>query len=1089
MFHQEREGYFIYTHFGKITQKTEKLNYQKYYNDEILKCKSNLMVIPFIYYSDKDDSHLTMLVIEKVENGPGKEPRINVDHFDSSHYTTYKNVKFKSNGENPAKFLIETLFTISSGDYEFNGPEDVCSDIQNHVFLEGSKYEGSCSMLAALYGFKRLLEPQKTKKQIENEMFAFFNSKETSEQAMIKLIETFQSLVNLNFEKNNNGEYDFKVGDRKFQKPFSKMINDETQQQRQAETEAEAEKQRQAEAEQQKLAEIEAEQQRQAEAEQQRLAEIDAEQKKQAEAEKQKQAEIEAEEQRQAEIEAEQQRQAEIEAEQQRQAEIEAEQQRQAEIEAEQQRQAEIEAEQKKQAEIEAEKQRQAEIEAEQQRQAEIEAEQQRQATEAEQKKQAEIEAEQQRQAEIEAEQQRQAEIEAEQKAAEQSKIKTPEELEAEKETLAKVCENNLLQKNENITEEEANRICRILNNLSIVPPNRDNIKQMFEDVLDLWFMDSSILEEIFKKIKSKDLCFLHKISFKVDSAKYFLFTSTGKDNRKSPDLDFQKYFKDEISRCESNLMVIPFHYYMNENPGHLTMLVIERVEKGPGEKTIIKVDHFDSSHYSLIINQELKTKQSAVDPVKDLVQNLFIPSSSYDFEFNGPEDVCIDIQNQVFTDESKYQGSCTMFSALYAFKRLLEPEKPKTQIQDEMLAFFNTKDTSEQAMIQLIKTFQSLVQLNFKRKHNGEYDFMVNDRSFFEKISNLVNNATKQQRVDEITQRNRELRRKNILKTLNEKQARIAEGNLIVENYRKQLAEKEKQEMLKIVRNNKTEDPEKLVGNNKTMKKEDPENLARKTARITLKNEKIAEFKKKAELEKEKAEQDRIIKDKEKKENIKMEEEDEKIRKDIKTERNREIRRMIQISRGDNIDSSIVKPLAEAESIVSTENPEVAASAAEIPPKTKESKQETQSRVAEKMKNLSKLTSDEMKLLIPGNEMFAKLKIPKITPDRIYPVKFIKKGTNGINFRFSVLQEKINPVDNVDKIVLNDYYKNSNIDTSKNPHIVMPNNDDSKIEDGKGILYKETKETKGGKTKRKRSTRKKSSKKNNRKTRVKKNV
>lgn len=194
-----------------------------------------------------------------------------------------------------------------------------------------------------------------------------------------------------------------------------------------------------------------------------------------------------------------------------------------------------------------------------------------------------------------------------------------------------------------------------------------------------------------------------------------------------------------------------------------------------------------------------------------------------------------------------------------------------------------------------------------------------------------------------------------------------------------------------------------------------------------------------------------------------------------------------------EDIDSPVVvKPLAKAESILSTASTASTASAAskeEIPLKTKESKEETLSRVAEQMKTLSKLTSDEMKLLIPGNEMFAKLKIPKITPDRIYPVKFIKKGTNGINFQFSVLQEKINPADNVDKIVLNEYYKNSNIDTSKNPHIVMPKNDDSKIEDGKGILYKETKETKGGKTKRKRSTRKKSAKKNNRKTRVKKNV
>ena len=131
-----------------------------------------------------------------------------------------------------------------------------------------------------------------------------------------------------------------------------------------------------------------------------------------------------------------------------------------------------------------------------------------------------------------------------------------------------KLCEEGLRMKNPNITEEDATRICRMLNNLSTVPPNRENIPELFENILDLWFLDNSIFEEIFKKMNTSELCFLHEISFDVRplseyienfSLRYYLKAHLGKETGDIYQLDFTKYFNNQIKPCTSNLIAIPF--------------------------------------------------------------------------------------------------------------------------------------------------------------------------------------------------------------------------------------------------------------------------------------------------------------------------------------------------------------------------------------------------------------------------------------------------------------------------------------------------------------------------------------------------
>ncbi len=300
----------------------------------------------------------------------------------------------------------------------------------------------------------------------------------------------------------------------------------------------------------------------------------------------------------------------------------------------------------------------------------------------------------------------------------------------------AENCVSNIISKNKKITPEQATRVCNALNGIFTENPDRtENVPKIFEKILHLWFNDSSIIEEIFHAINSPDLCFLHKIDYFPDLNKFMLFPHFGKHKFSlsnseikeyyNIDFNFDRYIQTQINGCKSKLLAIPLGF-----PGHATILIIEKMDNDVwgcfdqcgwfAKPRQIIVDHFDPSYISEDYNKE--------NPVEKLIQNLF---KQYAYQINYLGEVCPDIQNIIFADSEKYAGSCTQFSLLYAFKRLLEPQKSREQINTEMEEIFGKDpEKRDEAMANLIRTFQSLVNINFTKNAEGKYFYQVGNRN-----------------------------------------------------------------------------------------------------------------------------------------------------------------------------------------------------------------------------------------------------------------------------------------------------------------------------------------------------------------------
>ena len=308
-------------------------------------------------------------------------------------------------------------------------------------------------------------------------------------------------------------------------------------------------------------------------------------------------------------------------------------------------------------------------------------------------------------------------------------------------------CTGNLIKKNPNISHQNAKTLCATLNNV-LATPNREDIPEKFEVVLHEWFNDNSIIEEIFKTINSKDLCFLHNINYYVEGNRFYITTNLSKANQHGQALNFKKYYEDQIAICQSNLIAVPLTYQF-DSQAHATMIVIEKTDVQPDGKQLIEVEHFDSS---LIETEQMK------QPIERLIKSLFT-EDKFTYKFHYPEEVCsFPIQSFKFEEHDIYAGSCTQFAMWYAFKRLLEPHKTRDQVVFEMDALFENKDSNE-AMIHLIKTFQSLVNIKmtgiewYGDKYDRNYDLQVNNRRFyFESSTNkIARDKWKQQEYEKI--------------------------------------------------------------------------------------------------------------------------------------------------------------------------------------------------------------------------------------------------------------------------------------------------------------------------------------------------
>jgi hypothetical protein len=278
------------------------------------------------------------------------------------------------------------------------------------------------------------------------------------------------------------------------------------------------------------------------------------------------------------------------------------------------------------------------------------------------------------------------------------------------------LCSKNLKAKNPKISLDTARSLCETVNGILKAPDRRD-VPEKFDSFLHKWFLSDSVTEEILKTINSKDLCFLHSVEYSFTEKKFYILKQIGRDNESIEEIDFEKYYKNQIQGCESNLMAIHFTYFWQHNPhGHATTVVIEKGKKRSDGKQLIIVEHFDSSN---IDGEEIK------EPLEYFIKSLFGEDDFY-FEFYHQDKVC-NSGIQGYLLGTPFFGSCTQFALWYGFKRLLEPDRTRNDVVTEMYTLLHNNDP-ETVMINLIKQFQSL--LNIKISENDELDVETNGRN-----------------------------------------------------------------------------------------------------------------------------------------------------------------------------------------------------------------------------------------------------------------------------------------------------------------------------------------------------------------------
>ncbi len=291
-------------------------------------------------------------------------------------------------------------------------------------------------------------------------------------------------------------------------------------------------------------------------------------------------------------------------------------------------------------------------------------------------------------------------------------------------------CTDNLFTKNPKISRENAINLCSALNGI-LATSDKRKIPEKFDKILHRWFLDNSITEEIFKTMRSDQLCFLHAIIYVVDTGAFRVLGHIGRDNKNYSELNSSRYYNEQIIHCKSKLIAIPISIDSHkERWSHATVLIIDRTgEIDKDGKEHIVVEHFDSSTVSNNYNFE----EDALKLVKDMF------GDRYTYEFIGQMKICpYDIQSRL--SNTKYEGTCTQFQLWYAFKRLLEPHKPRHQIIEEMDIFL---DKGVDGMVELIKTFQKLIDIKLMDSSDTEVTGEANDRKFIRKYATNIFSLT----------------------------------------------------------------------------------------------------------------------------------------------------------------------------------------------------------------------------------------------------------------------------------------------------------------------------------------------------------
>ena len=292
--------------------------------------------------------------------------------------------------------------------------------------------------------------------------------------------------------------------------------------------------------------------------------------------------------------------------------------------------------------------------------------------------------------------------------------------------------------------------LCQILYGDSL--PQQNTGEKLFNDLIHLWFNNNSVIEELHQLFKLSGLCFLHEIHFTfsaTDNDIYATWVSKhgGKSNTKNRMFDPSKYIKTQIEKCKDRFMAIPISFDFKGNAvSHANILFIKMGEHKKGERITVELERFDP-HGSAYNKDSIKS-QRVNAAMRDLGISLFSDESKYDLKpLIEPIDHCpsINVRGlQLLTANSAFEGSCTIFSILYAILKLINPERSQSEIADDIYKILK-KHNNPSAIIRLICNVLTGM-LNITKE--GEHYYVVNDagkkRAFLTQTEDLINNWIK---------------------------------------------------------------------------------------------------------------------------------------------------------------------------------------------------------------------------------------------------------------------------------------------------------------------------------------------------------
>jgi hypothetical protein len=300
-----------------------------------------------------------------------------------------------------------------------------------------------------------------------------------------------------------------------------------------------------------------------------------------------------------------------------------------------------------------------------------------------------------------------------------------------------------------NISPDKRKKLCNAIIGIDDSATD-DDITQKWKQFTHIIFPDHSIMKEIYKTIKSNELCFFNEISFKIHPETltdetlledYYIKKHVGKQTIFAEQFYPDLYYKTNIENCKHKYMAIPISYIeIGAKYGHANMLIIHK------DENTIKVEHFEPHGDSFSSYDEEKNERIN-KYIDHLVYSLFVRNgyTKEDIEIIHPEDLCnlrkeTHNQLQQLLSGTKFSGTCTIFSMWYSFYRLLYPSLSSDEVYRQMNDRLERSTNRTETIKMIIQTFLSLIKINIDDYTiSGERKLVSNIQSEIKKIRGIV--------------------------------------------------------------------------------------------------------------------------------------------------------------------------------------------------------------------------------------------------------------------------------------------------------------------------------------------------------------